>query len=540
MAILAPPRASRNTIPGRLDGHLKVSGQARYTDDLVLPGMLYGAVLRSPYPHARILSIDVSEALSVPGVVLAVTGKDLHCGRYGRMLKDVPVLAIDKVLFVGDRVAAVAATTREAAERAAALIQVEYEPLPAVFDPRAALAPDAPVLHDAPWSYVNAVTQPGDPPNLQSRRVLQHGDDVESALARSAHVFTETFRTQAHHQGYLEPHLCIAQANDDEIHVWAPNKAPYALRKQLSEWSGVPLRQIHVHPVFIGGDFGGKGSPMEIPLTVMLSRMTGRPVKMRMSYAEDLMAGNPRHSSEITVRLGVDESGRITALDVQALFNGGAYGGFKPVTTVHLGGVAEAGSSYRIPAVRVQSEIAYTNTVPRGHVRSPGSPQMHFAVESMIDMAARALQMDPLAFRELNMLRDGDASPMGEHYLEVRSEPVVEAAKKLLAETPLPPLPAEGDWVRGIGYSFYQRPTHGGVTEVGVEPTADGRLILHVPFPDQGAGQQTLGRNILSRLFGVPHEWIEVRQAEPEVFKMDSGCGGSRVTVTASEAIHQA
>ncbi|WAH37071.1 xanthine dehydrogenase family protein molybdopterin-binding subunit [Alicyclobacillus dauci] len=536
--ITQTPQITRDL--SRVDGLLKVRGEARYTDDITLPDMLYGAVLRSPYPHARIVSINTEEASNLPGVHVVLTGQNISYGLFGRVVRDIPVLAKEKALFVGDRVAAVAAISREVAEAAIALIDVEYEPLPPVFDAREALTPDAPLVHEAAWAYRGAVTQESDHGNLQSRVTLQNGDDVAEALKRSKHVFTETFTTPARHQGYLEPHSCIARVDGDEIEIWAPNKAPYRLRQQLADWLAIETRQIRIHPVFIGGDFGGKGSPMEIPLTIALAKATECPVKLRMSYAEDLMAGDPRHSSSVTVSLGLDENGHFTALDVDAVMNGGAYAGFKPMPDVNLIGIPDAGSAYNIASIRVQSTIAYTNTVPRGHARAPGSVQVYFPVESVIDMAARKLGIDPLFIREQNMLHDGDTSPLGDHYVEIRSQETLRRAKEMLAQVPLRPLPKEGEWVRGTGYAFYQRPTHGGVTEIGLEPTASGDLVVHVPFPDQGGGQFTLGRNILGRLLALPNEYITVVQDETSVFKMDTGCGGSRVTVTVSEAFHRA
>lgn len=537
MSSQTPPITQKSN---RVDGFQKVRGEARYTDDITLPDMLYGAVLRSPYAHARIVSINTEEAARLPGVVAVITAKDIRSGTFGRIVRDIPVLASDKVLFAGDRVAAVAATTKDIAEEALALIEMEYEPLPAVYDAREALQEGAPILHDSPWNYKGAVTKDTDAANLQSRICLSNGGDVSEALARSKYVFTETFTTAARHQGYLEPHSCIARVLGDEVEIWAPNKSPYRLRQQMADWLAIDASHVHIHPVFVGGDFGGKGSPMEIPLTIALAKATGRPVKLRMTYAEDLMGTNPRHSASVKVRLGLDEHGKFTALDVDAVLNGGAYAGYKAGVNVNLIGIPDAGSAYRISVARIQSTIAYTNTVPRGHARAPGSVQMHFPVESVIDMAARQLQIDPLELRERNMLQDGDPSPTGEHFLEVRSRETLAAVKELADSVPVRPLPKEGEWVRGTGYAFYQRPTHGGITEIGLEPTSSGQLVVHVPFPDQGGGQMTLGRNILSRLLSLPGELITVRQAETHELNYDTGCGGSRVTVTASEAFHKA
>jgi len=529
----------------RADGWAKVRGRAVYAADVRLPGMLYAALVRSPYPHARILAIRTDAARSLPGVHAVLTGDDVRYGPYGRRVRDVPVLARGVVRFAGERVAAVAAESPELARRAAERVEVDYEPLPAVLDPEEALRSEAPRVHEAPWTYAGAVVRPDDPPNLQSRRVWQHGEDVERVLARCPYVFDETYTIPAAHQGYLEPHACVAWWKPDgSVEVWASNKSPHRLRAQLSACLGVPADRIRVMPAYVGGDFGGKGSPMDVPVCVALSEATGRPVKLVLSYEEDLSAANPRHASVVRVRLGVDADGHLQALDVRAVVDGGAYAGFKPVEHVNLNGFAEAGNTYRIPSVRVESLIVYTNTVPRGHMRSPGSLEANFAVESTVDLAARALGMDPLEFRLRNVLRTGDRGTLGEPWVEVRGEEVARAAAAALEQSrSRVGQPSGGDgpsWARGVGWAFYARAAHGGETEVALRPQPDGSVVVLVPFPDQGGGQHTLVRNVVQRELGLAPDAVEVRQADTAELATDSGVGGSRVSLTASAAASQA
>ncbi len=529
---------------GRADGWTKVQARAVYAADVRLPGMLYGAVVRSPHPHARILRVRSEAARAVPGVWAILTGADVRYGTYGRRVRDMPVLAREVVRFAGERVAAVAAESLPAARQAAALVEVDYEPLPAVLNPQEALQPGAPRVHEVAWQYPGAVVGPDDPSNLQSRGVWQHGEDVEEALARCAYVFDETYEIPPAHQGYLEPHACVAWAKPEGVvEVWASNKSPHRLRAQLAACLGVPAERIRVMPVYVGGDFGGKGSPMDVPVAVALSEATGRPVKLVVEYEEDVTAANPRHGSTVRVRLGVDGGGRMRALDVRAWVNGGAYAAFKPVEHVNLNGFAEAGNTYRIPAVRIESLIAYTHTVPRGHMRSPGSLEANFAVESTVDVAARALGLDPLEFRLRNVLRAGDRGTLGEPWVEMRGEEVLRALAGALEEgegAAGTRREEEAGWARGVGVALYCRAAHAGETEVALQPRPDGSVVAWVPFPDQGGGQHTVVRNVVCKELGLLPAAVEVQQVDTDELAADSGVGGSRVTLTASAAASRA
>jgi CO/xanthine dehydrogenase Mo-binding subunit len=473
-----------------------------------------------------------------------LTGADVRYGTYGRRVRDMPVLAREVVRFAGERVAAVAAESLPAARQAAALVEVDYEPLPAVLNPQEALQPGAPRVHEVAWQYPGAVVGPDDPSNLQSRGVWQHGEDVEEALARCAYVFDETYEIPPAHQGYLEPHACVAWAKPEGVvEVWASNKSPHRLRAQLAACLGVPAERIRVMPVYVGGDFGGKGSPMDVPVAVALSVATGRPLKLVVEYEEDLTAANPRHGSTVRIRLGVDGEGRMRALDVRAWVNGGAYAAFKPVEHVNLNGFAEAGNTYRIPAVRIESLIAYTHTVPRGHMRSPGSLEANFAVESTVDVAARALGLDPLEFRLRNVLRAGDRGTLGEPWVEMRGEEVLRALAGALEEgegAAGTRREEEAGWARGVGVALYCRAAHAGETEVALQPRPDGSVVAWVPFPDQGGGQHTVVRNVVCKELGLLPAAVEVQQVDTDELAADSGVGGSRVTLTASAAASRA
>ena len=389
----------------RVEGQDKVTGALRYTADVALPGTLWGRALRSPYPHARIVRIDTSRAQQVPGVHAVLTGADVRGIRYGRRLFDVPVLAEERVRFVGERVAAVAAEERHAAAEALALIEVEYEDLPAVFDPLAALQEDAPLLHPEVNSYHGLPKPLAHPSNAFVRDTWSKGN-IDEGFNRADLIVDNTFTVPRQHQAYLEPHSCLVWIDEQgRVQVWASSKVPYQVKEQLSVALKLPKERIRLNPVAIGGDYGGKGSPMDIPLAYFLAVHSGRPVKMVMDYVEEFTAGNPRHAAIIQLKTGVKRDGTIVAHQAKVFFDSGAYGGFKPVPTVNLGGAAKAAGPYKIPHVHIESTQVYTNTIPGGFMRAPGEPQAVFAIESHIDCIARQLGKDPVDFRLHNLLR---------------------------------------------------------------------------------------------------------------------------------------
>jgi carbon-monoxide dehydrogenase large subunit len=518
----------------RLEGSAKVTGQARYAADISLPGLLWGKTLRSPHAHACIVKVDVSKARALPGVEAVIAGPDLPASYLiGRIMRDMPILAREKVRFIGEKVAAVASEDADVAEEALSLIEVEYEELPAVFDPVEAMKPDSPRVHESATVYEGHWEPVPDISNACAYFQFSRGD-LESALRESDEIFEHTFRVQSAHQGYLEPHACVVQAADsDGARVWTSNKNPYLLRGQVGRALGLAEDRIVVHPVAIGGDFGGKGSPMDVPIAYLLSRETGRPVKMVMSYAEELAAGNPRHPGVITLRTGVKRDGRLCAMHVHAAWDTGAYGAFVPVPWINVMGTAEAAGCYRIGAMKIESYTIYTNHLPSGHVRAPGSPPIVFAVESHLDMIARALGKDPMEFRLENVLRPGDTTPLGHQWKEIRARDVLEKARDAAAWTE----PKKSRY-KGRGVALYDRATGTGESSASLTLMRNGQLRLLTPIADAGQGASTAVLQIAAEVLQVSPERIRVELADTATLPFDAGTGHSRTTSTAGGAAH--
>jgi len=519
---------------GKLEGLGKVSGQARYSGDVTLPGLVWGKALRSPLPHARILRIDTSRARDLAGVLAVLTAQDLPNILVGRRMFDMPMLARDRVRFIGEKVAVVAAVDPDIAEEALALIDVEYEDLPAVFDPIEALQADAPILHENPAAYEGAPAERPHP-NVQSVLRFKLGD-VEAGFREADRILEHTFRTQLDHQGYLEPHAGVVAIDAaGRVQVWASNKMPFRLKELLSQALRLPPEQIRVNLTPIGGDFGGKGSLMDLPLAYHLARVTGRPVKMLMRYAEELMAGNPRHPSVITMRTGVRKDGRILARRVKALFNSGAYAAFKPAPSVNLGGTGMGAGVYRIPNLLIEAFCVYSNNIPCGHARSPGEPQMVFAGESHMDMIARELGLDPADVRRRNLLRDGDHLANGHHLEHVRASDTLEAALKAShwAE------PKAGPWI-GRGMAMTHRHIGVGFTNARLRLETSGTVTLSIALPDTGTGAHLVLRQVVAEVLSLSLDEVEIELANTDDFTTDSGVGGSRVTHTGGRAAYHA
>jgi CO/xanthine dehydrogenase Mo-binding subunit len=517
----------------RVEGRDKVTGAAHFAADIVRPGMLHTAYVTSPYPHARIVSIDAARARAMPGVRALLTGADTKPQRLGRRLQDWPLLAWDRVLFIGDRVAAIAADTAEIADAAAAAVTIEYEELPAILDPEAALAPDAPALHPdaATYAYLGG-TRPAVPhPNVQGHGTREHGD-VEAGFAASYRVYEHTFTVARTHQGYVEPRASLVWLDGETVHVVTTNKAPFALRQHLSVGLGIPESRIVVDAGHIGGDFGGKGLSIDEFVLYHLARATGRPVRAVTRYADELQATNTRHAGRITLRTGVDREGRILAHTSRVIFDGGAYAAGKPVATLMPGDAMLTLAGYRVPAARVEAMAVYTNQVPAGHARAPGQPQNAFAAESHIDLIAHDLGIDPLDMRERNVVRPGDVDVTGQPWhgtdgpallAKLREASRYDAVTKNLTE-----IHARG---RGLGVGVALGVRHVGRGRASmVLRLAGGRIELHTGVSDQGGGAHTVFQRIVASELGVPLERVTVVRGTTEAVPNDPGVGGSRVT----------
>ncbi len=517
----------------RAEGPDKVTGRSVYAADISLKGLLWGKILRSPHPYARIRLIDASKARRVPGVMAVVTGQDIPGHLVGKSFRDMPVLCWEVVRFVGDRVAAVAAETPEAAEEALGLIHVEYDELPAVFDPLQAMQADAPRIHENIGAY-DGPSKGGlalDVPNGLTR-LAWHKGDVERGFREADLVLAHTFRIPARHQGYIEPHAgVIAIERDGRIQVWAAAKNPSGIRTQLAKAIGAPEERIRVNVVNVGGEFGGKGDAIDLPIAYFLARESGRPVKIVMSYAEELTAGNPAHPTVVTLRSGVKRDGRIVARDMRVIHASGAYAALKPnaaLATWHY-----AGGPYRVENASIEFLQIYTNTVPGGYFRSPGSVQTFFALESHTDILAQELGMDPAEFRLRNLISEGEEDALGQRLRDVRFREVLQAA--LNAANWQKHKSHQG---RGRGIALYGRHIGGEETGVILTVESDGSLTLLTPVFDQGAGTHTIMRQLVAEEMGVPVQQVRVVVGDTDVAPHDDGGPrASRVTYVASRIV---
>lgn len=516
----------------RADGPEKVTGKAHYTADVMLPDTLWGKALRSPFPHARIIHIDTSRARDFPGVHAVLTGDDVRGVLYGRRMRDIPVLAQGRVRFIGEPVAAVAAEDEDIAQQALDLIEVEYEELPAVLDPIDAMKEDAPLLHPDVNSYAGLPTPLDKPSNVFVRNTWARGNIAEG-FAQADLIVEDTFTTPAVHQAYLETHSCLVWFDDEgRAQIWATNKAPYALRQQLAEALGIPEERMLLNHAYIGGDFGGKGSPLNVLLCYFLARHSGRPVKLVMDYVEEFMAAAPRHPSTIHMKTGVMRDGTLVAHQAEVIFNSGAYGGFKP--GVNLSGASCAGGVYNIPHSHIEAVQVYTNNVPGGHMRAPGEPQTLFAVESHMDGIARQLGMAPLEFLRKNLIEEGTELPTGVLYHDVKAKETLEAAVEAAGYHA--PKPANV----GRGIAMGERAAAGGRSHAAVTLNPDGSVILSTAIFEQGAGTYTILRQIVAEELDIPAECIQIQIWNTDAVPFDSGVGGSRVTRIAGLAAYHA
>jgi CO/xanthine dehydrogenase Mo-binding subunit len=519
----------------RADGIEKVSGRATYAADVNLPGLLWGKVLRSPHPHARIRRLDASKARQLPGVRAIITGEDTKDCLIGKQIRDMPVLCREVVRFVGDRVAAVAALSLEAAEEALAQIDVDYEPLPAVFDPLEAMEPKAPLLHENVAGYDGAPKDilAADVHNGLTRLSWRKGD-VERGFREADLVLEHTFRVPARHQGYLEPHAAmVAIDGDGRIQVWASVKNPFGVRSQMAKALRLPEERIRLNAVNVGGEFGGKGDGIDLPVAYFLAQQSGQPVKIVMTYAEDLTASNPAHPTVITIRSGVKRDGRIVARALRAVHASGAYGALKSnssLATWHY-----AGGQYRIENASLEFLQIYTNTVPGGYYRSPGAVATAFAVDSHTDIIAKELGMDPAEFRLKNFLEEGEKDAVGHHLHSVRFREVLQAALNAADWKRPKPRPNYG---RGIALSG--RHISGGDTGLILTAEPDGRFTVLSPTIDQGSGTHTILRQLVAEQMKVPVEQVQVVIGDTDSTPRDSGVRASRMTYVAGNIVVQA
>ncbi|HEX5451265.1 MAG TPA: molybdopterin cofactor-binding domain-containing protein, partial [Candidatus Limnocylindrales bacterium] len=483
----------------------------------------------------------------MPGVRAIVAGSDARPVRFGRRLQDWPVLGWDRVRFVGDRVAAAAADSDAAAAAAIEAIVVEYEDLPAILDPEAALAPNATLLHPdaSDYRYLGPARPPVSHPNVQGEALVTRGlaadddpDGFERLFTGAAQTFSHEFTAGRQHQGYLEPHVALVEVGeDDRIQVATTNKAPFSLRGQMAAALGLASESIVVDSSVIGGDFGGKGLSVDEYICLLLSRAARRPVRLVAGYDEELQAYAPRHGARLRLRTAVLPDGRIVAHDADVLFDGGAYAAAKPIPQLIPPGGLDVMAPYDVPHVRIRVRSVYTNTVPGGHMRCPGELQAAFATESHMDLMARALGLDPLEFRLRNAVHDGSTSAAGER---IRAPMAVAVLERLAAERRAAEGPGQHITGTGFGVGLVARRMEGGRETILAGLTPDGRVRLVTGLPDQGAGAYTAIARIAAAALGIDPAGVEVDHLTTAVASPDLGVGASRVTYIAGRAAERA
>lgn len=526
------------TRPVRPDGVEKVTGAAKYGADVHLPGLLEARVLRSPHAHARIRSIDTSEAEKMPGVAAVVTHTDLPAasdkiqdlGEGAVNLRELSsnILAHDKALYHGHAVAAVAARSAHEAEAALAKIKVEYEKLPPVLNVRDAMREDAPLLDESRHTKTVAGEKSEKPSNIASHNRFEDGD-LDAAFAESDHVIEREFNTQMVHQGYIEPHSSTAVWNtDDSVTIYTSTQGAFTVRGQVAEILRLPVARIKVIPQEIGGGFGGKIPIYLDPVVAVLSHKTGKPVKATMSRTEVFEATGPTSGTNIRVKAGT-KGGRIHAVQAELAYEAGAF----PGSPVGAGSMTML-SPYDIPNFRIDGYDVVVNKPKVSAYRAPGAPSAAFAIESVIDELARLNNSDPLTFRLNSSAREGTKMVNGVQFPRIGHEECVQAA----LDSPHWNQPIEGpNRGRGVASGFW---FNGGMqSSVVASVNPDGTVNLIEGSTDIGGTRASIAMQLAETL-NIPYEDVKPTVADTDSIGHNDVTGGSRVTFATGMAAHEA
>ena len=537
------------TRPLRHDGPDKVMGRARYAADIHLTGMLHGKILRSPHPHARIRGIDARRALALPGVLAVVTaadfpevsaeaadlaeGANVNYGFYSRN-----VMAREKALYRGHAVAAIAAASPHLAEEALALIEVDYEILPAVLNAEEALQPDAPLLHERLVTMDSPALRPGgwgdrsEPvTNLANRFEFRLGD-LDQGFAAADAVVEREFHTRPVHQGYIEPHAATAQWNtDDTVTIWCSSQGHFALRDHTSTILGLPVSKVKIIPMEIGGGFGGKGMGgcyLE-PVVAALSRKTGRPVKIAMTRNEVFLGTGPAPATHMKVKVGATNDGRLTAAEAHLTYEAGAFPG-SPVASA----CRTMFAPYAIPNGWIEGLDVVVNTQKSAAYRAPGSPTAAFAAETVLDEVCEKIGMDPVEFRLINAAQEGARQITGPVFRKIGFLEICQAAQQHPHLAAPVAGPRRG---RGVAAGCWMNGTGPASAVASVNP--DGTVSLVEGSPDIGGSRAAMAMHI-AEVLGIAAEEVKPSIADTDSIGYSSGAGGSGVTFKMGTAVYQA
>jgi putative selenate reductase molybdopterin-binding subunit len=539
----------------RVDSVKLATGRGTFVDDLAVRNLLHARILHSPHAHARIARIDAAQARAMPGVACVLTHLDVPRVPYTTAGQGWPepspydaVMLDDKVRFVGDRVAVVAAEDPEIALRACEAIKVEYEVLPAVFDPEEALAPGAPVIHDE-----SDATGIKDASRNVAARLSAHVGDVDQGFAQAERVFEGTYRVGYVQQSSIEPHVTITWLDEDNrLVVRTSTQVPFHVRRIIAPLLGIPVGRIRVIKPRVGGGFGGKQEVLIEDLCGMLTLRTGRPARLEYTREEELTAARTRHPQILKVKSGVRE-GRFTALSLEVIENTGAYG-THALTVMSVTG-NRALSLYRCPNLRYEATAAYTNLAVAGAFRGYGCPQGFFALESHVDEVAAALGEDPLEFRRRNHVHEGDEQPIAEvlgegregHRQVIRSCGLPQAiqlgAKAIGWAEKRRARAVTGPVRRGVGMALVMQASGIPGVDMGaasMKMNEDGSFNLLVGATDIGTGSDTMFCQVAAETLGVPVEKIIPYSSDTDLTPFDPGAYASSTTYISGRAVEKA
>jgi 4-hydroxybenzoyl-CoA reductase subunit alpha len=518
----------------KVDGYGKVTGATVYTDDMVLPGMLHGKILRSPHPHARIVSIDTSAAEALPGVHAVVIGRDMpvtYC--VIPWTRDEYPLCVDRVRYIGDGVAAVAAVDEDTANRALLLIRVEYELLEAVLEPERALEPDAPQIHEA--------GKPGRNGNVTKHVRLEFGD-VDGALAGSDVMVEGEYFFQGSTHTPIEPHCAIGWYDPSgKLTVWSATQVPHYLHRELARVLDLDVARIRVVQPAVGGAFGGKSEPFDLEFCVAaLSRKCGRPVKILYTREEVFYSHRGRHPMKMSYRTGASADGRIRAVDGRLLLDGGAYASFGLVTAYYSGQLLTA--PYTFETYRFDSTRVYTNKPACGPKRGHGSVQPRFAFEVQLDKVAERLGMDPIELRRRNFIGERTRTING---LRVTSNGFLECLEAVARASDWKAKHRRMPHGRGVGvagscyisgtnYPIYPNEMPQAAIQLQVERS--GRVAVFTGASEIGQGSNSMVAYIVAEELGVPLDYVRVHATDTDMTPVDLGAYSSRETFMVGNA----
>jgi CO/xanthine dehydrogenase Mo-binding subunit len=508
----------------------KVLGQAKYGDDIEFPNMLYAKLLRGEYPHATILGIDVSKAVKLPGVKAVITAKDVPVNNFGILVKDQVILAADKVCYMGDPVAAVAAESEEIAEDALELMEVTYQELPSVFDAREALRPEAPKIHEGG--------------NLAGRRKIRAGD-VENGFNASDEIVEDDFCTQKMEHCHMEPRAGTAMVSPDKkVTIWSSLPLPFVAQTELARVLRLPMTKVRIVQPECGGNFGGRNEISIEPHIALLAMKARQPVRMVWSREEEFIGSTTRHSYYLKYKTGVKKDGHLIAREVEIISDAGAYTSFGPSALTK--GCILACGPYRIPNIKVDGYLAFTNNPVGGAMRGFGAPQVYAAEETHMDHIASRLGIGPLELRLRNIFKNGDQTATGQVLHSVGLSETISKASEAASWNKHRTTGDRGEAPikvgRGMACMFYPigntERANPSVAFVKINP--DGTVIVHVGILDVGQGARTVLAQIAAEALGIAVENIRIISGDTDSDPYDFGCVASRGVYVTGNAVRLA